>query len=85
VGSITAEEPDRGFAFVAPGAAEEGGIGLDSQGGHLLSVEGPLELRERQGEVQLARLELLVIPNSGDNNVKLHLVGIAYEAVWILG
>lgn len=73
-------------AFLTTPAAALGqsGASFDGQCGHLLSLKPVLQLAQRQREVELPRLQLLVIVNRRNDVVELHLVGIADETSGIL-
>lgn len=69
------------FLVAARAAAALGqrGASFDGQCGHFLGLEAALQAAQRQREVELSGLELLVAAYRGDNVAEVHFVGVTYE------
>lgn len=72
------------FIAAAGAALGESRAGLDGQCGHLLRLEAVPELAERQREVELPWLQLVVVADRRYDVVEIHLVGVADEKRRIL-
>lgn len=72
------------FITTTSGALGQSRAGFDGQCGHILRLKAVLQLAERQREVELARLQLLVVADGRDNVVEIHFVGVADEARRVL-
>ncbi|CAL9026982.1 unnamed protein product [Prunus brigantina] len=70
-------------AFLTP-TLHKRGAGFDGQCGHLLRLQWMLEPAEWQSEVELARLELLVLINGLNDVVEVHLVRVADKGGGVL-
>lgn len=74
--------PAAAAAFLA--ALHQRGAGFDGQCGHLLRLEPASQPTQREREVKLAELELLVVAHGRHDVVEVHFVGVTNEAGRVL-